>query len=146
MTKFDWASTYGETVKNFHQLSGVISESEIAQVCRLAGKMIEYEVPGRSTSDEEILIIYKTGCILFSAKNRSIYLKEGVSDWSIGRINLRRDQNSMKTLGDDFCKLYEDIKSKIKGTKGKYSVGVTNSGNGLWQHTQRFGPSYEERA
>jgi len=137
-------STYLTAVKDFFRIdSTIMSDAEATTVLTMAGAFIDKEAPTTRTADEEtVLVMFKFGCLLFSNKNRSIHLKEGVSNWSIGQINLTYDMTNMKTLGNDFCSDYYKFINLMQAGKKGAVLRFTNVGTGLWQSTQARGPIF----
>jgi hypothetical protein len=136
-----WAQKYLQDVIIYFQLDKTsVEQIEIIQILDLISVEIDRDIKIRTSTEEALLVIYAFGCQLFGCKNRSIYLKDGISNWSVGRIPLQYDQTSMKSLGEDYCKKYQDTAKLINSSKNIGNRGktlITNAGNGLWQSSQQ---------
>lgn len=123
--------------------STIMSDAEITSLLGFVDIHIGVDVPSSVTTDEKTLLeLLQFGCILFRTRNPANYLKKGISAWTVGRISVSFDLSNITSLGTAFCEEYTSLLMKLTSGGSRAYGGVTNTGTGLWQTTQKQGPLF----
>ena len=134
--------TVSEIRSLFGITSDIMSDDEISSILTFVG-VSTVDIPSTLDVDTVKFLEYlQFGCIAFRTRNPANYLKKGIKSWNIGRISVSFDVTDVSDLGKVFCEEYERYLTKLTKGRNRGYVGITNSGNGLWQSTQSRGPVF----